>query len=106
MNPILKIKNIGPLKDIELEIKKVNVFIGPQSSGKSTIAKIISFCQWLEKDILIHQGKNHIDSAYWEKNLFTYHKIGTYFNKESIIEYLGDIVSFIFHSFSSCFKVD
>ena len=98
MNPILKIKNIGPLKDIELEIKKVNVFIGPQSSGKSTIAKIISFCQWLEKDILIHQGKNHIDSAYWEKNLFTYHKIGTYFNKESIIEYLGDIVSFIFHS--------
>ena len=26
-------------------------FIGPQGSGKSTIAKIISFCSWLDKRI-------------------------------------------------------
>lgn len=105
MKPYLKIKNIGAIKEALIEIYKVNIFIGPQSSGKSTIAKIISFCQWLEKDVLIHQGKNHIDSTYWEKNLFTYHKIGSYFNKESNIEYIGDIVSFIFHSPDS-FTVD
>ena len=29
---------------------KINIAIdGPSAAGKSTIAKIISFCQWLEK---------------------------------------------------------
>ena len=44
----LIIRNIGPIKDIDIELNKVNVFIGEQSSGKSTIAKIVSFCSWLE----------------------------------------------------------
>ena len=45
----LIVKNVGPIKDIDIELKKVNVFMGPQSCGKSTLAKIISFCSWLEK---------------------------------------------------------
>ena len=40
----LIIRNIGPIKNVDIELNKVNVFIGEQSSGKSTIAKIISFC--------------------------------------------------------------
>ncbi len=36
------IKNFGPIKDIELEIKDINVFIGSTSSGKSTVAKLIA----------------------------------------------------------------
>ena len=31
------IKNIGPIKEVELDLNKINVFMGPQSSGKSTI---------------------------------------------------------------------
>lgn len=96
MKPFLKIKNIGPIKDAEMEINKVNIFIGPQSSGKSTIAKIISFCQWLEKDILIHQGTSHIDSAYWEEKLHNYHKMDSYFKEDSSIEYHGSTVSFMY----------
>ena len=46
----LIVKNIGPIKDIDIDLKKVNVFMGPQGCGKSTLAKIISFCSWLEKD--------------------------------------------------------
>lgn len=37
------IKNFGPLTDVELEIKDLMLFIGPQASGKSTIAKLIYF---------------------------------------------------------------
>ena len=96
MKSILKIKNIGPVNEAEIEINKVNIFIGPQSSGKSTIAKIISFCQWLEKDILIHQGKDHIDSAYWIDKLHNYHKMDSYFREESSIEYHGSTVSFMY----------
>lgn len=96
MKSILIIKNIGPIKEAEIKINKVNIFIGPQSSGKSTIAKIISFCQWLEKDILIHQGKDHIDSAYWIDKLHNYHKMDSYFREDSSIEYHGNTVSFIY----------
>ena len=39
----LSIQNIGPVKAIDIELNRVTVFMGPQSSGKSTIAKIISF---------------------------------------------------------------
>ena len=45
----ITIKNVGPIKEAELTLNKVNVFMGPQSSGKSTIAKIISYCTWVEK---------------------------------------------------------
>jgi ABC-type polar amino acid transport system ATPase subunit len=37
------IKNFGPLKEVDLEIKDLMLFIGPQASGKSTIAKLIYF---------------------------------------------------------------
>jgi predicted ATPase len=42
MKEKLVIKNFGPIRDAEIELKKVNLFIGPQGSGKSTIAKVIS----------------------------------------------------------------
>ncbi len=42
MTEKLIIKNFGPVKDAEIDLKKVNIFIGPQGSGKSTIAKVIS----------------------------------------------------------------
>ena len=38
----LTIKNFGPIKDISLNLKKVNLLIGTQGSGKSTIAKVLS----------------------------------------------------------------
>lgn len=46
------IKYIGPLKEVSLDIKRINVFMGPQSTGKSTIAKIISQALWAEKNFL------------------------------------------------------
>lgn len=42
MKEKLIIKNFGPVKNVEIELKKVNIIIGPQGSGKSTIAKVIS----------------------------------------------------------------
>ena len=37
----ITIKYVGPLKEVTLDIKRINVFMGPQSTGKSTIAKIM-----------------------------------------------------------------
>ena len=40
MGKRLIVKNFGPIKEVDIDLKKINVFIGPQGSGKSTIAKI------------------------------------------------------------------
>ena len=38
----LIVKHFGPLKDIDIELKKINVFIGENGSGKSVLAKLIA----------------------------------------------------------------
>ena len=89
----LKIKNIGPVFFAALDLKRLNIIIGPQSSGKSTIAKIVSFCLWLEKDILFHQSSQYIDSEFIDEQLLSYHRLNGYFNKNSKIEYESDLIS-------------
>ncbi len=42
MKSTLKIKDFGPIKEVDLTLKNVNVFIGPQASGKSVLAKIFT----------------------------------------------------------------
>lgn len=49
----ISIQNFGPVKDISLDLdKKMNIIIGPQASGKSTIAKVVYFCRKV-RDYLI-----------------------------------------------------
>ena len=52
----IHIKNLGPIQDVEFDIKNFNVFIGEQAVGKSTICKAIYFFR-LFRD-------NHIDYLY------------------------------------------
>lgn len=48
----IHIKNFGPIKDAEIEIKDVLLFIGEQASGKSIISKLIYFFKSLRADML------------------------------------------------------
>lgn len=45
MNEKLIVKDFGPIKNAELDLKKVTVFIGPQGSGKSALAKLVAICK-------------------------------------------------------------
>ena len=42
MSEKLTIRNFGPIKDMSFDFKKINILIGDQGTGKSTIAKIVS----------------------------------------------------------------
>lgn len=89
----LSIRNVGPVRDIDIDLNRINVFIGPQSCGKSTIAKIISFCQWLEKDLVVRQGLDHVDEHLLVKVLMKYHNMTDYFSAESSFHYSSDVIS-------------
>ncbi|NLI35513.1 MAG: AAA family ATPase [Bacteroidales bacterium] len=91
----LIIKNIGPLKDVELDLNRINVFLGPQSSGKSTISKILCHCQWVEKTCFMDSK----ELEYYQKpevfydSLVEYHKMEGFFNKNASIKYKGDYLT-------------
>lgn len=53
--PKLTIKNIGAIKLVEFEVNRINVFIGPQSSGKSTISKILCPLSVGRKDLFLER---------------------------------------------------
>ena len=38
----IEIKNFGPIKHVKLDLRDINVFIGPTASGKSTVAKLVA----------------------------------------------------------------
>jgi predicted ATPase len=88
------IRNVGPIKEAEFDLNKVNVFMGPQSSGKSTIAKIISYCDWVEKDVATSQSlKTYQDNkTHFRDHLENFHKIKKYFRPDSYISYKSDVV--------------
>ena len=91
----LSIKNIGAIKAVEFDVNRINVFMGPQSSGKSTISKILCHCQWVEKSCFL----NRQELEYYRKpgvffnSLVEYHKLEGYFNRTASIKYVGDYLT-------------
>ena len=85
------IKNIGPIKNVELDLNKINVFMGPQSCGKSTIAKIISFCLWIEKNVCLFRSVLDVETDFKE-TLEDYHQLHGYFDEKSYISYISEFV--------------
>lgn len=52
MKQHLVIKNLGPIKNCEIDLTKMIVFDGPQAAGKSTVAKAIFFFRTVKNDIV------------------------------------------------------
>lgn len=93
----LIIKNIGPIKDIDITLNKVNVIIGPQSSGKSTINKIACFCSWVEKKVSLEQSFDFfLKDDNFITNLIVFHKLDGYSSNDSKIMYASSVVKFSF----------
>ena len=91
----LIVRNIGPIKEVDIDLKKVNVFIGAQSSGKSTLAKIISFCTWLDKHT-DKATKMYANGAI--RSLMSYHRLTKeYFSNKTTIFYLGDNIVYAYN---------
>ena len=96
--PSIQIKNIAPLKDTGVvKLTPVMLLIGNQSSGKSTFMKILCFCRWIEKRIMV-DGEDLL-SKYthynrFRKELLKFHRLSeTAFSDSSRIFYDGDCIT-------------
>lgn len=78
----IKIHNFGPVKDVDIELSKLMVFIGPQGSGKSTIAKLLTIFSDVYWWITICNNKNPMSE-------FKKMGIAKYFVSDTYIEYHG-----------------
>ncbi|KAF2510204.1 AAA family ATPase [Flavobacterium zhairuonense] len=74
----LIVKNFGPLKDIDIEVREMVTFIGAQASGKSTLAKLISI---LEDENFRRDNQSKFEDELKKYNIFSF------FSEKSIISY-------------------
>ncbi len=91
MTETLRIKHFGPLLDVILDLKQTLVFIGPQSSGKSTIAKLIaifrnpSFLISIDNSLSenITHTQNYYTTFFQNYNILNFFQHDTYLNYDS-----------------------
>lgn len=101
----IRIENIGPINIADFQLKRLNVIIGPQSTGKSCVLKIASFCLWVEKQIELEQSDDEFKSGTRFYNLLkSFHKLEGYFNEKSLIHYSSDYLCFTYRHDSSAFS--
>lgn len=107
MAKYIRIRHFGPITESgELDIKAVMVFCGQQGSGKSTIAKLISTCSWIEKalarkeitrkDITAKNFRNRYCGYHYLTNFFIEGKTYIHYQGELVdIEYKNDTITVI-----------
>ncbi len=100
----LVIRNLGPLKEADIELERINVIIGPQSSGKSCVLKTACYCAWVEKRIELTQtadffakGNNFLNE------LERFHKLKGYIKDDTFISYESDYMMFSYDNATKTF---
>ena len=91
----IRIRHFGPIEESgELEIKAVMVFCGQQGSGKSTIAKLISTCSWMEKALARKEISNKdLTEKNFREKFCGYHYLNNFFKEgKTFINYQGERV--------------
>jgi predicted ATPase len=100
----LRIRNIGPLKDTGyVPISNIMLIIGEQSTGKSTFMKVLSYCRWIEKKVMLNEYDGITKKGSFFKQLKEFHKLSDeYFKKgEPSVEYESDYIKLVHQGMNS-----
>ncbi|CAA6810637.1 MAG: Unknown protein [uncultured Sulfurovum sp.] len=80
----LIVKNFGPLKDVDIELNKINLFIGENGSGKSVLAKVVTLVLDLENHTIDEKTLFRKFQEYYI-GFFRHETIIQFFSKESLL---------------------
>lgn len=95
MGKYIRIRHFGPIAESgELSISDVMVFCGQQGSGKSTIAKLISTCSWIEKALIRKEiTRKELTAKNFRERYCGYHYLSNFFKEgKTYIHYQGERV--------------
>lgn len=93
----LIVRNIGPLREVDINIESINLIIGLQSSGKSCVLKTACYCAWVEKRIELAQtAKEYENGTKFIDDLLSYYKMQSYLSENSYIEYVTPYLQFLY----------
>ena len=100
MNERLVVKSFGPIRSIDINFRKLNLFIGDQGTGKSCIVKLYSTFRWLEKTLLtetysLDYFTKFVDARF-KKQLCGYHRIDDFFRDDTYILYESALYKFVY----------
>lgn len=101
----LHIKSFGPIADsTKIELTPLMVIIGRQSAGKSTFMKVLCFCRWIEKRIMVSTDDMVNQYTHYNrfiKELKQFHRFNDdYFQEDTLLSYDGDNISIEFRGVS------
>ncbi len=103
----LVIRNLGPLMEADIELNRINVIIGSQSSGKSCVLKTACYCTWVEKRIQLTQTADFFaKDGNFLKELERFHKLKGYIKADTFISYESDFMAFSYDKATNTFKFD
>ncbi len=103
----LVIRNLGPLKEADVELKRINVIIGSQSSGKSCVLKIACYCTWVEKRIELTQSSDFFaKEGNFLSELERFHKLKGYIKSDTFIRYESDFMAFSYDNATKTFMFE
>ena len=94
----LHIKCFGPIVDsTKIEITPLMILVGRQSAGKSAFMKVLCFCRWIEKKIMV--STDDMVSLYTHNNRFVkdlmqfYRLNDEYFTDDTELIYDGNNIT-------------
>jgi ABC-type cobalamin/Fe3+-siderophores transport system ATPase subunit len=93
------ITDVGPItKTATIEYNRFCILIGPQSNGKSTIAKLLSTCLWIEKEACTSLTTDIVkDGESFVRLVEDFHRMHNYIHPDrSYIEYQSSYVTVIY----------
>jgi len=87
MKESIKIRNLGPLKEICIsEIKPFTVLIGESGSGKSALMKVIALFRWIYK---MHNIRSYLKHSHISKSPFSF-RMETYLKNCGFEQFIRD----------------
>src|SRR5690242_8936172 len=79
----LVVRNFGPIKNIEVIVSPVTIFIGPQASGKSTLAKLLTILKYVTLNRQDFLSVEDIKKIFFKYNIDELLKKSTYISFDS-----------------------
>lgn len=101
MKERLEIRNFGPVKQLDIEIKPLTLFIGTQGSGKSTISKLITICKDKKWQEAVAAKSDSLLKPFFDFSIDEYFQADSYIHYQSSnldIKYQAGKFTFARHS--------